>query len=67
MDSDDRSGHYQITGRPDINLSKYLVDTQGRSILDYEKLKKDDPELYKKILQAEHEANARYDIEHGEF
>lgn len=67
MNADNRSSHYPIIGRPDVDLSKYLVDVQGRSIIDYEKLEKDNPDLYSSILQAEHEANARYDLEHDQF
>jgi len=67
MDTDDQSSYFPIVGRADIDFSKYLVNIQGRDIIDYEKLKKDDVELYKKILQAEHETDARYDAEHEEF
>lgn len=62
---DDSSLRYPIVGRPDINLSSYLVTVQGRDVIDYEKLKNDDIELYNQILVVEHEANRldRFEID----
>lgn len=62
MNKDDRSGRYPIVGRPDVDLSSYLVDLHGRNIIDYEKLKNDDPKLYERILADENEENRQNDI-----
>ena len=52
----DNPKHYPIVGRNSaIDLSKYTVLVHGRDVIDYEKLKHDDPALYQKILKQEHE------------
>jgi hypothetical protein len=43
-----------IVGRDDaVDLQKYLVPVHGRSVIDYEKLKRDEPKLYERILREE--------------
>lgn len=47
-----------IVGRnPGIDSSKYTVTLKGRKVIDYNKLKKEDPALYAQILLDEDEAN----------
>lgn len=58
MNADTHSGKYPIVGRPDIDLEKYLVEVHGRSIIDYDQLKRDNPSLYSEVLEAEYAANA---------
>lgn len=62
-DANNQSSSYPIVGRPDVDVSKYLVSVHGRSVIDYEKMKNDAPELYKQILSNEHEVNRQDDIE----
>jgi hypothetical protein len=60
----DKDSPYPVVGRHHlIDLSKYLVHVKGRNILDYEKIEKEDPELYKQILKDEHEADRMHDEE----
>lgn len=50
------SRHYPVVGRkPGINFDKYLVRVHGRDIIDYDRLKQDDPALYQQILEEEEE------------
>jgi hypothetical protein len=52
------SSNYPVVGRdPEIDLERYTVHVNGRDIIDYEKLKQDDSELYKKVLDHEHEVD----------
>ena len=45
---------YPIVGRIDgINLGKYAVEIQGRKVIDYDKIKREDPLLYKTIIENE--------------
>lgn len=45
---------YPVGGRDEnIDLDKYMVTVRGRKIVDYEKLKADNPALYHKILRSE--------------
>lgn len=67
MNQDDQSITYRIVGRPDIDLSKYVVNINGRGIIDYEKMKNDDPALYNQILADENEQNHKDDIELGKL
>ena len=62
MDSDGRSGIYQIVGRPDIDLTSYLVIVNGRSIIDYDRIKVENPSLYQELLQLEDEINEQEDL-----
>lgn len=58
------SGAFTIVGRDSrIDLTRYTVTVQGRELIDYEKLKRNDPALYKEILAAENESNTLADIE----
>jgi hypothetical protein len=52
--------HYPIVGRDNrIDLQKYTTRVHGRDIIDYEKLKAEDPTLYQAIVRADAEANRR--------
>jgi hypothetical protein len=49
-----------IVGRdPEIDLEKYLVRIHGRDIVDYEKLRLDDPKLYQILLNREYTEDHR--------
>lgn len=49
---------YPIVGRDSaIDLDKYLVRVHGRDVIDYELLKREEPELYQKILNDERASN----------
>lgn len=51
---------FPIVGRDErVDLTKYTVKVHGRDIIDYEKLRADDPKLYDEILAGEFEANRR--------
>lgn len=53
-----RSKDYPIVGRNnEINLDKYLVVVHGREIIDYDMLKREEPELYARILEEERKSN----------
>jgi len=55
-----RADTYLVVGRDSgIDLEKYLVTIRGRKILDYEKLRREEPELYWQIIRNEEAANAR--------
>jgi hypothetical protein len=54
---------YPIVGRStDINLEKYQTKVQGRTVLDYEKVRRDEPDLYKKIIDQEREFDHNNDF-----
>lgn len=58
------SGPFKVVGRDSrIDLSRYTVTILGREVIDYEKLKREDPKLYNEILNAEKEWNSLNDIE----
>jgi uncharacterized protein (DUF736 family) len=58
----DDSPHYQIVGRDNrIDLQKYTTRVHGRDIIDYEKLKTEDPTLHQEIVRNEAEADRRHD------
>lgn len=40
-----------------IDLDKYTVLIHGRSIVDYDKLRREEPELYSRILREEIESD----------
>lgn len=45
---------YPVVGRNgDVDLRVYLTEVNGRQIIDYEKLKMLEPELYQKIIAEE--------------
>jgi hypothetical protein len=51
---------FPIVGRDDrVDLTEYTVQIHGREIIDYEKLKTDNPALYKEIVAGELEDNHR--------
>jgi hypothetical protein len=53
-----QSSYYPVVGRDDeINLDKYSIEVLGRRIIDYEKLQREQPELYARILKAEQESD----------
>ena len=55
---------YQIIGRDErIDLTRYTVAVHGRSVIDYAKLRREDPTLYDEILAAEKEIDSSADIE----
>lgn len=57
---DDTLRQYPIVGRDSrIDLAKYTVRVHGRDIIDYEKLKADNPALYQDILKEEARADRR--------
>jgi len=48
---------YAVEGRStEIDIDKYTVRILGREIIDYDKLKSDNPALYHKILNDELES-----------
>lgn len=64
MNMEDNTNTYPVIGRhPDIDLAKYIVNIRGRDIINYEKLKNDDPTLYQKIIDQEYERNRQDAIE----
>lgn len=64
---EDNTHTYPIVGRhSDIDLIKYTVNVHGRGIINYEKLKNDDPILYQNVIDQEHEWNRQDDIEREE-
>lgn len=63
-----KKSSYPIVGRNShIDLSKYSIRVHGRDIIDYEKLKANEPELYQEILKNEHEENRQSDIQIDEM
>ncbi|PLS81491.1 hypothetical protein CYG49_01925 [Candidatus Saccharibacteria bacterium] len=55
-----RPRQYEVTGRnKKIDLNKYTVRILGRDIIDYEKLRLDDPKLYLEIIDQEQAAARR--------
>jgi len=69
MNDEDKSiKAYPIVGRnPHIDLSKYTVRVIGRDVIDYEKIKENEPELYRQILANEREENRLSDLEKNEI
>ena len=56
----DYDKRFPIVGRDDrVDLTKYAVQIHGREIIDYEKLKADDPVLYKEVVAGELDDNRR--------
>lgn len=50
----EHSKRFPIVGRDQrVNLTKYTVKVHGRYVIDYEKLRTDDPKLYKEIVADE--------------
>ena len=50
------SKHYPVVGRSsEIDLVAYTTQVNGRMIVDYEKLRREEPELYERILLQERE------------
>lgn len=59
---------YPIVGRNShIDLTKYSVRVHGRDVIDYEKLKASEPELYKQVLANEREENRQSDLQIDEI
>ena len=57
------SKQYPIVGRiDDTELQKYTVLVHGRAIVDYDKIKRDDPELYKKVIENENRPDPFNDV-----
>lgn len=66
-DSDHRM-RFPIVGRDSrIDLAKYTVQIRGQNIIDYEKLKTDNPRLYKEIVAGEFEADRKQQEELDEI
>ena len=58
---------YPIVGRDEaIDLEKYTVVIRGRRIIDYERLKQEEPALYARILAEERESNTASEQLQGE-
>ncbi|MDB5179282.1 MAG: hypothetical protein JWN01_1225 [Patescibacteria group bacterium] len=56
----DHSKRFPIVGRDQrVDLTKYAVQVHGRDIIDYEKLRADDPALYNEIVAGEIEADRK--------
>ena len=54
---------YPIVGRiDDVDLEKYTVVIRGRKIIDYDKIKNEDPELYRKVIENENKPDPYDDI-----
>jgi hypothetical protein len=54
---------YPVVGRSgEIDLKKYQTKILGRNVIDYEKVKRDKPELYKKIVDNEREFDSNNDL-----
>lgn len=52
------SRRYPVVGRStEINLDKYTTKVLGRTIIDYEKVKREEPDLYRKIIDHEREVD----------
>lgn len=53
---------YPVVGRnSQIDLVKYQTKVLGRNVIDYEKMKRDEPDLYKRIVDYERESNSNDD------
>ena len=58
--SSDHDKQFPIVGRDNrIDLTKYIVKVHGRDVIDYEKLRVDDAELYKDIVAGELKADRK--------
>jgi hypothetical protein len=67
-DEDKKVKSYPIVGRNShIDLSKYTVRVIGRDVIDYEKIKVNEPELYRQILANERAENRLSDLEKDEI
>ena len=54
---------YPIVGRiDDVDLEKYTVVIQVRKIIDYDKIKNEDPELYRKVIENENKPDPYDDL-----
>lgn len=54
---------FPVVGRsPEIDLKKYIVRVHGRDVVDYEKIKKNDPALYQKLLKQDRETDCVADV-----
>lgn len=50
----ERNKRFPVVGRDlRVDLTKYTVKVHGRYVIDYEKLRTDDPKLYKEIVAGE--------------
>lgn len=59
-----QDNEYPVVGRdPDIDLTEYSATVLGRTIVDYEKLKQHEPDLYGRIVENERESNRLIDSE----
>jgi hypothetical protein len=57
---------YPVAGRyPDVDINIYGKNINGRIIIDYDKLRQDDPALYEKVIKNERESFLRdpYDVD----
>lgn len=53
------SNSYPVVGRnSEVDLGKYQTKVLGRNVIDYEKIKHDKPDLYKRIIDYEKESNS---------
>lgn len=56
---------YPVVGRDSrINLHRYMVAVHGRNIIDYEKIRREDFELYKSILEREKQFDKDEELKH---
>lgn len=60
-----KSQQYRVVGRNRaVDLSKYTIRLNGRDVVDYDKLRRLEPELYQRILQEEKIAGMRDEAEY---
>lgn len=58
--SAEHNKRFPIVGRDErVDLTKYTVKVHGRDIIDYEKLRVDNPKLYEAIVAGELDDNRR--------
>jgi hypothetical protein len=54
---------YPVVGRSsEIDLEKYQMKVLGRNVIDYDKVKRDEPDLYKRIVDQEREFDRNDDL-----
>ncbi len=57
---DETQRDYLVVGRDErVDLERYTVRILGRDIIDYEKLRREDSELYNDIVRGEAESDRR--------
>jgi hypothetical protein len=57
----DHDKRFPVVGRDSrVDVTKHTVKVHGRDVIDYEKLKAENPVLYQQIVAGEFESNRRF-------